>query len=501
MKKINIIALISVVLLSFSSCNSYLEINYDPNSPSEQDLTPDMILPAVEMNIAATYAYTLHILGAYNVQYYAQQFGTPNYVKYSQFEVSAENGSGVYTQLFQRALGNIELAKKKALESEENGVYLQAIVLRAYAYQLLVDAFGEIPYTEAFNPEILAPKYDDGQAIYEGILAELDEAIGKASASDNVAASYIFPGMDAADWIKFAYGVKLKMLTRMSGVKDVSADIKAIIDNGELPENDVQIAGCWQNASGQANPFFSEEASSWGRANHNVIGNLALIGTLKQSGYTDSRLAQWYTPNGDGNFQGSISGTNLSTVDDPYATTDAWCSPVLNYNTPVILLAKTEVEYFLAEYYARQNDGTNAETHYIAAAEASFATAGVEDPASATAAFVAKFPYDQAKWKESIGIAKWSALAGINGFEGYTEARRLDYPQFGTVKASDMYSGKGALDLSKYTPGKLYTPFQVFNQVGDNKLLERFPYPESSTSRNSNAPEFPGYTEPIFWGK
>ena len=64
-----------------------------------------------------------------------------------------------------------------------------------------------------------------------------------------------------------------------------------------------------------------------------------------------------------------------------------------------------------------------------------------------------------------------------------------------------MFSGSGDLDLTKYEPGKLYTPFNVFNQVGDNHLLERFPYPESSTARNSNAPSFPGYLVPIFWGK
>ena len=497
MKKISFIALISVLLLGFNSCDSYLDINYDPNSPSAEDLTSDMIIPAVEMNIAATYAYTLHVLGAYNVEYYAQQFGTPNYVKYSQFEVSAENGSGVYTQLFQRALGNLNLVKAKAAENGDNGVLLQAAVLRAYAYQLLVDAYGEVPYTEAFDLNIVAPHYDEGQVIYEGVIKEMDDALAAAKPADAVAASYILPNSTAAEWIQFANALKLKMLTRMSGVKDVTAEIKAIIDEDNLPAGDIQIAGCWANASGQANPFFSEEAATWGRANFNIIGNLALIGTLQQTGYTDGRLEKWYTPNEDGVFQGSISGTNLSTVDDPYATTSAWCSPVLKYNTPVILLANTEVEFFIAEYYARQNDAANAASHYEAAVQASFETAGAEGAAD----YVAKFPYDQAKWQESIGVAKWLALAGINGFEGYTEARRLDYPQFGAVQGSDMYEGSGPLDLSKYNPGKLYTPFQRFDQVGDNKLLERFPYPESSTSRNSNAPEFPGYTEPIFWGK
>lgn len=497
MKKIFSIVLFSALFLGLNGCKDYMDINYDPNSPAEENLTSDMILPATEMNIAATYSYTLHILGAYNAQYYAQQFGTPNYVKYSQFEVSAENGSGAYTQLFQRALGNLNTVKKKATAEGQNGILLQVAVLRAYAYQLLVDAFGEVPYKEALDPANMAPKYDEGIVIYENLIQEIDDALAVAEASDKVTTSFIIPSKSAAEWIKFAKAQKLKMLTRMSGVKDVTAEIKKLIEENDLPAADVQIAGCWANASGQANPFFSEEGAAWGRATHNVIANLALVGTMQTDSYVDPRLAALFQKNKEGKFQGSISGTNLSTVESKYATTDAWCEPVLAYNTPVILLGKAEIEFFIAEYFARANDEANAKAHYNAAIEASFATEGVEG----ADVHIANNPYNHGQWKESIGVQKWLALAGINGFEGYTEARRLDFPAFGSVKASDMYDGSGTLDLTKYEPGKLYTPFQVFNQVGDNHLLERFAYPESSTARNSNAPAFPGYLVPIFWGK
>ncbi|MBQ7530634.1 MAG: SusD/RagB family nutrient-binding outer membrane lipoprotein [Paludibacteraceae bacterium] len=489
--------LFSVLVLGLTGCKDYMDINYDPNSPAEENLTSDMILPAAEMNIAATYAYTLHILGAYNAQYYAQQFGTPNYVDYSQFNVAPENGSGAYRQLFQRALGNLNTVLKKAEADNETAVFLQATVLRAFAFQLLVDAFGELPYTEAFDPANLAPKYDNGQDIYEGLIKELDAAIAKLKSGDMAVTSFIFPDKSVEDWVSFAYAEKLKLLSRLSSVKDVSADIQALIAEDKLPAADIQIAGCWSDASGQANPFYSEERATWGRVTHNVIANVAIIGSLQTDTYTDPRMAAWFLPNGSGQFQGSISGTNLSTVEDKYATTAAWCELVLNYNTPVIFISRAEIDFFLAEYYARKSDAANAANAYADAINASFATAGV----TGAAANIAEFPYDQSKWQEVIGIAKWKALAGINGFEGYTELRRLDYPAFGSVKGSDMYAGSGALDLTKYQPNTLYTPFQVFNQVGDNKLLERFPYPEISAARNSNAPTFPGYTEPIFWGK
>lgn len=489
--------LFSVLVLGLTGCKDYLDINYDPNSPAEENLTSDMILPAAEMNIAATYAYTLHILGAYNAQYYAQQFGTPNYVDYSQFEVSSENGSGAYRQLFQRALGNLNTVINKAKDDNQTAVVLQATVLRAFAFQLLVDAFGELPYSEAFDPANLAPKYDNGQDIYEGLIKEIDAALEGLNSSDMPATSFIFPDKSLDDWVSFAYAEKLKLLSRMSSVEDVAADIQAIITADKLPAGNIEIAGCWANANGQANPFYSEERASWGRVTHNVIANLAIIGSLQTDAYTDPRMAAWFQPNGDGKFQGSISGTNLSTVEDKYASTAAWCELVLNYNTPVIFISRAEIDFFLAEYYARKSDAVNAAAAYADAINASFATAGV----SGADANIAAFPYDQSKWEEVIGVAKWKALAGINGFEGYTEVRRLNYPAFGSVKASDMYSGSGSLDLTKYEPNTLYTPFQVFNQVGDNKLLERFPYPEISAARNSNAPAFPGCLEPIFWGK
>ncbi len=499
MKRYFLVAMFSSLLLGLNGCKDYFDINYDPNSPAEENLTSDMIIPAAEMNIAATYASTLHILGAYNVQYYAEQFGTPNYVPYSQFLVTPTNGNGTYRQLFQRALSNLNIVKKKATESGQNGVLLQATVLRAFAYQLLVDAFGEVPFTEAFDPDNLSPRYDEGQFIYESLIQEIDDALAAVGTSDPVATSFIIPSKSTAEWIKFANAQKLKMLTRMSSADgvDKSAEIKAIIDGGNLPAADVQIAGCWKDASGQANPFYSEERATWGIVTHNIIANLALVGTLNTDSYTDPRLAAWFLPNKEGKYQGSISGTNLSTAKAPYNTTDAWCELVLDYNTPVIFISKAEIEFFIAEYYAKASDATNAKIHYDAAIEASFATANVDG----AAAHIAQFPYkDSEKWKR-IGLEKWKALAGINGFEGYTEARRLGYPRFGALKASDIFDGSGALDLTKYQPDKLYEPFQKNSQVKEYELLQRFPYPEFSTSRNQNAPAFPGYNEPIFWDK
>ena len=275
--------ILAVAVLSLASCESFMDINYDPNEPAAENVTNDMILPTVEMNLAASYADYLNIVGGYFCQVYAHQFGTSNYIDYSQFTMSATRSSGTYTQLYQRVLANAETVRKNAEAAEEWGTYLAATTLRAFAFQLLVDCYGEVPYTEALNTANLAPKYDEGKTVYEGVIAELDEALSKVSASDLVATNFTFPGQTAEPWIGFANAQKLKMLVRMSDVKDVNAQVQAIIDSNLLPSEDITIADCWAQEAGHESPFWAEEFSTLGGSTQiNVVANLAIINTMQQ---------------------------------------------------------------------------------------------------------------------------------------------------------------------------------------------------------------------------
>lgn len=502
MKK-TIITLAAATVLGLTSCQNWLDINTDPNSVSEGNLTCDMIFPGAEMNLAVSYADYLNIVGGYFTQYYAHQAGTSNYVDYSQFKMSATRSDGTYAQLMQRVMPNVKVMQKKAEAISEWGTSLAATTLRAFAYQLLVDCYGEMPYTEAQDVSNLNPKFDDGQVIYEGIIKELDEALEIANPDQKVAKNFTFPDGKADGWIKFANAQKLKMLMRMADVKDVSAEVKKIIDGGNLPTEDIKMEGCWSKEAGHESPFFGEEFSTLGGSTQiNVIANIAIIATMLQKDdegvviYEDPRLAAFFEPNGSGNFEGNISGTNLSTASDPYKNTTNWCRPVASYDMPVYFITVAEVEFFLAEYYARYGTPAEAKEHYENAIRASFTTAGVDGAEDN----IVMNPYDGSNFRKSIGNAKWVALAGINGFEAYTENRRLNYPEFGAIEGKDMYSGSGALKTDGYAPYTLHTPYLVFDQVGSKKMLERFPYPESTVTRNSKCPEFPGYTKPVFWG-
>ena len=486
--------LIGLVAFSFASCNSFLDINQDPNSPSAGNLTPSLIFPGAEMNLANIYGDYLRIVGGYFAQQYGQNFGTSNYLDYSQWIMSATRSGTAYSQLSTLCLENLETIRTMATQSEDWGTYLAATTLRAFAYQVLVDAYGELPYTEALDINNLSPHYDDGQVIYDGILKELDDALSKASPSDLVCTNFLFGTSSASNWIQLANALKLKILMRMSSVEDVKSQLSALIAEGNFPTQDVTWSGIWADASGKANPFYLEEfATYFGSTQVNVVANIALTQTMASC--EDARLKAMFSPNNSGNYTGSVSGSNFST--SKTYTAAYWCRPLIKYNTPVYLITVSEIEFFLAEYYA-QYGGGDAESHYKAAVTASFNTLGVSGAESVLEAY----PWDNTNYKQVIGIQKWVALGGINNYEAWCELRRLKYPAFGTVSGSDIYNGgTDVYTPSIYVPGTLYMPILCNTELGSNTALQRFPYPQVSKTRNPNAPATKMDNVPVFWAK
>lgn len=496
MKKI-ILPLVAIAI-GVASCNKYLDINTDPTAPVPENVTSNLILPGVEMNLATSYGNFFRILGGYYSEQYAQLFGTSNYLDYSQFTTSQTRSSGTYTQLNTRVLNNLETIRTKSVSTSNWGDNLAATTLRAFALEALVDAYGETPYTEAWKKDILAPKYDNGDVVYKGILAELDAALSKVSDDTPVIESMLFGKSTSAEWIRFANALKLKILMRMSGIQDVKSQLSALIAQNKFPIKDVAWAGIWANETGKANPYFQEEfAAYFGSNQKNVTLNLALLSVMENS--NDARLGAFFDKNKDGKYLGGVSGTNYST--SKLYKAENFNRPAMRYDSPVYLITKSEVEFFLAEYYAKNGSPTDAKTHYNNAITESFLSAGLQ-ASDAQSIITGTYAYNNANSAKLISIQKWVALSGTNNFEAWCELRRLKYPAFGTVTGADIYNV--ANDVFKpelLTPGTLYTPIDVFNTLSKNQLLQRIRYAQSSTNANSNAPAVKPDTEPVFWAK
>lgn len=496
-----ILTAIAALGLSLSSCDDYLDINDDPNNPTESILSTDLILPVLDVNMASSYGNYLRIVGGYLSEQYAQSFGTSNYLTYSQFTISSTRTSALaYTQLYLRVISTGQSVLDKAKAEGDWGTYLAASVYRAFAFATLVDCYGETPYTECLAG-VTQPKYDDGKDVYLAVIAELDEALSKVKAADHVSTNFLFPGENATNWIRFANALKLRMYTRMSAVDNsVAEKIADIIKDDNLPKADVALKGCWTSEAGSENPFFAEEfATNFGSTQVNVIANITLTGTMNQPAYTDPRLEAFFEPNDKGEFYGGISGSNFSTMAG-IVSDKSFNRPVASYDMPVYYITLSDIEFYKSEYYARKGDAANAKACYENAIRASFATAGVAG-ADDNIAF---YPYDQTNWQKSIGIAKYLATSGTDNFEAWCELRRLKFPEFGKTPVTSIFNPSSKVYAPEnYTPGTLYTPYQVDELVGANTVLQRFPYASASATNNPNTPEITNdiYKKPVFWAK
>jgi len=503
MKKI-IVLFIGIAALALVSCESFLDINEDPNSPAGENLTPSLIFPGAEMNLCNEYGNFLRINGGYLAQHYGHQFGTSNYIAISRWLMADTRCNRNYTQLSTKCLKNMETIRSMATASEEWGTNLAATVIRGFAYQVLVDTYGEVPYTEALQGgNNLTPKFDDGLDIYKGILAELDDALSKVSANNVVCTNFLFGTSSVTEWIQLANALKLRMLMRMREVSNsginVSSELATLIAEGNFPGEDVAWAGIWSNESGKANPFWQEEFfTGFGSNQVNVTMNIALVKTMEAN--NDGRLAAIASANGSGNYTGSVSGTNFSTAGSDMGAA-YWNRPRIVYNTPVYLITLSEIEFFLAEYYAAvAPNAAAAEAHYEAAVEASFETLGIGGADDVLAAN----PWNQANWKQLIGIQKWLALSGVNNHEAWCELRRLKFPAFGTVTGAQLYNeATRTYSPDLYVPGTLYDPITKNANLNANTVLQRWPYPETATSNNSNAPKNTDLdcNRPVFWAQ
>jgi len=127
--------------------------------------------------------------------------------------------STAYTGL----LVNIKDMKERAIKEKLPYHAAMAKIIEAYTLVTLVDYFGKIPYTAAFNIDNFNPTVDEGAATYDKALQLLDEAITDASKvtaanfSPPLAPTDLFYGptvntTSLSKWRRLARTLKLKIL-------------------------------------------------------------------------------------------------------------------------------------------------------------------------------------------------------------------------------------------------------------------------------------------------
>jgi hypothetical protein len=225
MKNINKIIIMILVVASLGSCaKDWLDINKSPNAPTKPELSQLLSYSEHRMSMAVGHDdFISNALSSYVHQANARE--VQNYSMGTQ----ANNPYNTWNYLYLYSAKNFDEIVKFA-ETDDNMIYAGiAKTLKAYTFSVLVDLWGDVPYSEFNVDGVTAPKADSGKDIYNAIIALLEEAAGDLS--NTSAANLIKPGTDdffyggnTARWIKLNNTLRLKLLLQSRKAKSDITD-------------------------------------------------------------------------------------------------------------------------------------------------------------------------------------------------------------------------------------------------------------------------------------
>jgi len=239
MKSLNKIKNIGLISLSFLalSCAKQLDINADPNNPTA--LSSKVLLPRVEKFVGESLAMGTGF--STNLSAYMHQM--VHYGDADEYGAGAGdfNWAQAWDYSYRNVITNANIIIKQGTESGDLKYVGIAKVLKAYSFSVLVDMFGDVPFTEANQlvEGIKYPVYDKGEDIYPQLFTMLDEAI--ADLQNTEATNLSSPGNDdiiykgnVSRWVKAANSLKFKLLVQQRKIKNVTADVNALIAANNL---------------------------------------------------------------------------------------------------------------------------------------------------------------------------------------------------------------------------------------------------------------------------
>ena len=429
MKKI-ILTLASILVIQSCSDEYYDSLSIDPINPSE--------VPANYFFTNAITTYYTQMLNT-NVntnvfRLWSQQWNETQYTDETNYNLETRNINGrLWTSLNTNVIFDLQSAKeliaKDGLLTADVKKNQTAIadIIQVQAWLVMVDTFGNVPYTEALKGGgNITPKYDDAKSIYEDLIKRLQEDV----ANINVAAAgfgstndIVYKG-DMSKWKKLAASLLLKMGVQVADADNALAQktIQAALSSGVMTSKADNFTLVYPGSEPYVNPLWIDLVQG-GRKDF-VAANTIVD---KMNTLTDPRRKIYFRENlGADEFKGGTYG--IATPYDQYSQVG---DLLHKKDYPGNLLDITEVKFLLAEAAERGfSVGGSAADFYNEGIKASFDFWGLTTAQADAYLAQSNVAYATAPgtWKEKIGMQYYLAMYN-KGFDAWTVIRRLDAPK------------------------------------------------------------------------
>jgi len=432
------------LLLAFVACTDLTDLNIDKKNPTA--VPGETLFTSAQKNLVDQMVST-------NVNYnifrlFVQHWTEATYVDEANYDITTRAISQQHwDELYRRTLANFKESTRlitlaevpDALLPEKTNKLAILEIMQVYTWAVLVETFGNIPYSEALDIDNLLPVYDDGLTVYKDLIARLNTAIGNldpGAGSFDPASDNMYKG-DVAGWMYFANSLKLRMGINLADVASESALAKETIESaagGVIDDNEDNGALHYLDASPNTNPLWVDLVAS-GRLD--FIGANTLVDKMNE--LNDPRLQFFFQHNIDEDNDPTVSGyvgapygipTNFSQASNVSKGDFPGDFALLDPTFPGTLISLASTEFLLAEAVARgYSVGGTVEEHYNAAITASILEWGGDQAMADAYLAQPSVAYGTAEgdWKQKIGTQAWIGLYNM-GFEGWSTWRRLDFP-------------------------------------------------------------------------
>ena len=457
------------LVLGLGACNTdkLVQVNTDPNNPTSAP--PQAVFTYASRVAMARWfgSNPTNMRGPVLTAQHLAQVQYPDEDQYSRLDATVTDGS--FIGAYANELKNFQSVIDAAKPDNQEMLWGPAQVMRSLVFGYITDIWGDVPYSEALQGDaataIIQPKYDDQQAIYAGLFADLNEAVTAMAAGANPAS--VLPPVGAADpifggnrtrWQRFANSLRARHAMRLANVDATTAatQLQAAIaaPGGLIASNADNAMMRWPGDGIYDNPWTANNRT---RDDHRLSNRL--MGEMLP--FSDPRIAVFAQPTlcfqnptttgcpasppqyaGMPNaLTASDAATYSLTSSRPgrvfYSTTRFCngCTGLTGASFPSFVLTYAEVSFILAEAAERgmiAGGSAQAQTYYNQGIQASMDQWGVTN-AGAIATFLATpgIAYNlggtTAQRQTQIARQKWIALFG-DGVEAWAEWRRTCVP-------------------------------------------------------------------------
>lgn len=428
MKIIKYISIVMVLIIGVTQCE--LPDNVDPKNPTEvpiETLFTNAEIALLNQVDLISVNLNTHRL---TVQYWQEMtyFDESRYL-YQDRQIP----DGYAREFYRDALMDFKRVKELLAdwggnETERNNKIAIATICEVYAWHCVIDAFGDMPYTEALQLDANSrPAYDDAAGVYTSIMSELGIAMSMLKPGASYGGADVLFNGDIASWKTFAASLQMRLGMRLADVNNAAAKtaVESAVSTGVFGDGEGAIfyyIGVTPHVNTIYDAYIVDNRKDYTPAN-TIID---LMNTLE-----DPRRPLWFTTVDDGSgtqiYLGAIAGLDAAQT---YSQFSHFSAPFFEASFPAIIQDNIEIEFLLAEAVERgYSVGGTAEEHYNHAITNSILYWGGTQADADTYLARADVAYATATgtWKQKIGTQKYIALYN-QSVEAWAEWRRLDFP-------------------------------------------------------------------------